>query len=138
MTREEPERDGTSMEFVMWGLGAGDCVHPHVWARCGPRIGALPTPPALSHSPLHPCCARVHVAHVGSLQFTEEHGPGVPLVVYSTMLTRGVSPTAGCLSDMDVDLGSTAMIGKHNYATQVGCGCVCECCCSCECDCVTV
>ncbi len=49
----------------------------------------------------------------------EEHGPGVPLVVYSSMLTRGVSPTTGCLSDMDTVIGSLAMIGKHNYATQV-------------------
>ena len=43
----------------------------------------------------------------------------MPLVVYSTMLTRGVAPATGCLADMDQCFGPPAMIGKHNYATQV-------------------
>ncbi len=47
----------------------------------------------------------------------------MPLVVYSAMLTRGVDPATGCLSDMDTVIGSAAMIGRHNYATQVRRGC---------------
>ena len=48
----------------------------------------------------------------------EPKGPGVPLVTYSAMLTRGVKDTTGCLADMDVGFGAATMIGRHNYATQ--------------------
>ncbi len=57
------------------------------------------------------------VALCVSPQFVEDRGCGVPLLVYSAMLTRGLDDENGCLSDMDIG-GSYAMIGRHNYATQ--------------------
>lgn len=51
-------------------------------------------------------------------QFTEQRGPGIPLVVYSVLLTRGIDGDDGVLSDMDQGFGACSMIGRHNYATQ--------------------
>ena len=53
------------------------------------------------------------------MQLTEPYGCGVPLVVYSAMLTRGVDDATGAYSDMDLGFGGACMIGRHNYATQV-------------------
>jgi hypothetical protein len=54
------------------------------------------------------------------VQFSRRDGPGIPLVVYSALLTRGIeSAAAGVTADMDTGLGNTnTLIGAHNYATQ--------------------
>lgn len=53
------------------------------------------------------------------MQFVRPDGPGVPLVVYSALLTRGQEVADGVVSDMDSGLGAAGtLIGAHNYATQ--------------------
>jgi len=48
--------------------------------------------------------------------FTRVDGPGVPLVVYSAILSRGI---AGARGDMDVGMTlNPTFIGEHSYATQ--------------------
>ncbi len=59
------------------------------------------------------CCT-----YVLRSQFTEPKGYGIPLVVYSALLTRGVEED-GVSADMDQGFGECSMIGRHNYATQV-------------------
>lgn len=48
----------------------------------------------------------------------EPGGIGIPLVVYSAMLTRGVDAEDGVVCDMDTGFAMGSMIGRHNYATQ--------------------
>ena len=60
--------------------------------------------------------AAVVEAHLPVLARTT--GPGIPLLVYSALLTRGVGDV---VADMDTGMGGAAtLIGAHNYATQVG------------------
>jgi hypothetical protein len=59
--------------------------------------------------------AAVVEAHLSVL--ARPSGPGLPLLVYSALLTRGVRDV---VSDMDTGMGGAAtLIGAHNYATQV-------------------
>ena len=91
-----------SVEAVEAVLDANlDMVRPHtltlLCVTCGDTSVAF-----LDCAPLPP-------------QFTEPAGCGIPLVVYSALLSRGLECVAG---DMDQGFGACTMIGKHNYATQ--------------------
>ena len=69
----------------------------------------------LWHCPSKAAVAAVVEANLPVL--ARSSGPGLALLVYSAMLTRGLQDV---VSDMDTGMGGAAtLIGAHNYATQV-------------------